>query len=231
MSKAEHALRSLLSSQMCCSCARWSFLSWGVRSQPRVGTEALDGGAGGFSPQGAEAGTPLSSQEPDSDFCVLENYLFAFWSCRLAFPTLCFGAHMGFSFPISLHSSFLTPLFFFTKKQKVEEKVQTQLLSPIPVESVPGHGREVGSRWPLMSLPTQATLWFHDSKFTLFIMFFPPFNQRISSMSFSVLESAALLFPLCSSIHLMLIITMNVCHMGLSLDILICPEFWVSNKQ
>lgn len=186
-------------------------------------------GAGGFCLQGAEAGTPLSFQEPDSDFCVLGTYHLAFWNCRLAFPTLCIGAHGGFSLPTSLHSSFPTPPFFI-KKQKVEEKVPTQFLPLIPVKDVPGHGREVGNRWPLMSLPIHSLMiLIPNSPFSSCSSFLS--TQRICSMPFSVLESATLLFPLCSSIHLMLSITMNVCHMGLSLDILICPEFWVSNKQ
>jgi len=49
--------------------------------------------------------------------------------------------------------------------------------------------------------------------------------------AFSGVRICSYPFFISSSIHLMLSMTMNVCHMGLSLGILIWPEFWVSSKQ
>ena len=46
------------------------------------------------------------------------------------------------------------------------------LVRPQPrgvVEGVPVHGRRVGIRWSLKSLPTKTTLWFYDSVFSICI--------------------------------------------------------------
>lgn len=70
-----------------------------------------------------------------------------------------------------------------------------------------------------------------NSQFTLFVVFLPLLDpENMPNVFFSV-RICSCPFFICSSIHLILSMTVNVCHMGLSLDILIWPGFWFSNKQ
>ena len=47
----------------------------------------------------------------------------------------------------------------------VQDQAEWSSEQPGLVEDVPAHGREVGTRWSLRSLPTLTILWFYDSMF------------------------------------------------------------------